>query len=239
VSAISGETSDALCRLATGDGFDTRQLYSDRDLAVFEAARPMLMNSIVDAATRPDLLDRALILDLPTRKVRRNDDEIRAAVERCRPHALGALLYAVAHALRTSDVVPIPAEVRMRAAASFAVRAAPAIGLEPSAIVQAYEDSRGAVGRVLADDPVVVALGCFLKPGQSWKGSVGELLSLLYERRHGARPRGWPASARGLASALRRLAPALRDVGILHTPPSSHYQGHANVREHTLTRDDL
>ncbi len=99
VSMVSGENSDALCRLATGDGFDTRQLRSDRDLAVFDAARPMLMTSIIDAATRPDLLDRALIVDLPAREERRDDDEIRAAVERLRPHVLGALLVAIAHAM--------------------------------------------------------------------------------------------------------------------------------------------
>jgi hypothetical protein len=237
VSAISGELSDALCRLATGDGFDTRQLHSDRDLAVFDAARPMLMNSIVDAATRPDLLDRALLLELPKRKMRNNDDDLRVAIERCRAHALGALLYAVAHGIGTSEAVPIPVDVRMRAAASFAARAAPAIGLDPSDIVQAYEDSRAAAQGVLADDPVVVALCAFMKPGQTWKGPVGELLNLLDERRHGARPRGWPESARGLTSALRRLAPTLRDFGILHTPPDGRCQGHANVRQHTLTRE--
>jgi hypothetical protein len=193
VSTISGETSDALCRLATGDGFDTRQLHSDRDLAVFEAARPMLMTSIVDAAKRPDLLDRALMIDLPKRAERRDDDEIRAAVELHRPRALGALLSAVAHALGASGAVTIPGDVRMRAAASFAARAAPALGLEPSAIVQAYVDSRAAAHGVLADDPVVLALDRFLTPGKPWKGSMGDLLGALNELRHGARPpRGWP-----------------------------------------------
>lgn len=237
VSAISGETSDALCRLATGDGFDTRQLHSDRDLAVFEAARPMLMTSIVDAARRPDLLDRALMIDLPKRAERRDDDELRAAVDQLRPSALGALLYAVAHAIKVSAAVTIPADVRMRAAASFAARAAPALGLDPSAIVQACVDSRAAAHGVLADDPVVVALDRFLKPGQSWKGSMGDLLDALNGLRHGARaPRDWPEGPEALSARLRRFAPTLRARGIAHSPPDRR-RGHRNVREHVLTRE--
>lgn len=237
VSTISGETSDALCRLATGDGFDTRQLHSDRDLTVFEAARPMLMTSIVDAARRPDLLDRALMIDLPKRAERCDDDELRAAVELRRPRVLGALLHAVAHAIRAIDAVTIPGDVRMRAAASFAARAAPALGLAPSAIVQAYLDSRAAAHGVLADDPVVLALDRFLKPGPPWKGSMGELLRALNELRQGARPpRGWPEGPEALSARLRRLAPTLRAHGISHTPPDR-CRGHGNVREHVIARD--
>jgi energy-coupling factor transporter ATP-binding protein EcfA2 len=240
VSMVSGEMSDALCRLATGDGFDTRQLRSDRDLAVFDAARPMLMTSIIDAATRPDLLDRALIIDLPARADRCDDDAIKSAVELHCPHVLGALLYAVAHAMRASDTTTIPSEVRMRAAASFAARAAPALGIQPDAIVQAYLDSRATAQGVLADDPVLVALEDFLKPGQPWSGSVGDLLKALNLQRNGARPwRGWPESPKGLQVALQRLAPMLRARGITHTPPSDRFKGHANVRTHTLTRDVL
>jgi len=239
VSMVSGENSDALCRLATGDGFDTRQLRSDRDLAVFDAARPMLMTSIIDAATRPDLLDRALIVELPAREERRDDDEIRAAVERLRPHVLGALLFAIAHAMGASDATTIPRDIRMRAPALFAVRAAPALGLEPSAIVQAYLDSRAAAQGVLSEDPVLVAIDDFLKPGQPpWSGSMTQLLQALNRQRNGERAwKGWPDNPKGLSSALKRLAPMLRACGIRHTPPNGRLKGHANVRAHTLERD--
>jgi energy-coupling factor transporter ATP-binding protein EcfA2 len=235
LSAITGEMSDALCRLATGDGFATRALYSDRDLAVFDSSRPMMMTSIVDAATRPDLLDRALIVDLPARAERSDDDEIRAAVERLRPHVLGALLYAASHALRASDA-RISGDVRMRAPASFAARAAPALGFTAAAIEAAYLDSRAAAHGVVAEDPVVEAVLRFLHPGRSWAGTMTTLLDALNDRRHGRPPHGWPESARGLGAALRRLAPTLRALGVTHVPPDDR-QGHDNVRQHRLTRD--
>jgi hypothetical protein len=38
--------SDALCRLATGGSFAVRQLYTDDEEVLFQAARPILLNSI-------------------------------------------------------------------------------------------------------------------------------------------------------------------------------------------------
>lgn len=235
VSTIAGEMSDALCRLATGDGFTIRSLYSDRDLAVFDAARPILMTSIVDAATRPDLLDRALIVDLPRPEHRRTDEEIRAVVERLRPRLLGALLHAASHALRKGEAT-IPDEVRMRAPAAFAALGAPAIGIEPDAIVRAYVESRTAAHGVVADDPIVDALFAFLPPGKAWGGTMTTLLDALNRRRGTGRPpRGWPESAKGLGAALRRLAPTLRDLGLTHTPPDGR-EGHDKARVHRLAR---
>ena len=58
--------SDALCRLATGSGFATRELYTDADETIFAAQRPIVLNGIEEVATRGDLLDRAITLYLPT-----------------------------------------------------------------------------------------------------------------------------------------------------------------------------
>src|SRR5262249_57156954 len=56
--------SDALCRLATGGGFGTRQLYTDDEEILFDAMRPTLLTSITDVVTASDLLDRSLTLSL-------------------------------------------------------------------------------------------------------------------------------------------------------------------------------
>src|SRR5262245_40701679 len=46
VSGLPIWLSDALCRLASGGGFAVRQLYSDDDEVLFQAARPILLNGI-------------------------------------------------------------------------------------------------------------------------------------------------------------------------------------------------
>ena len=48
VSGLRPWTSDTLCRLATGGGFAVRQLYTDQDEVLFDAARPVILNGIED-----------------------------------------------------------------------------------------------------------------------------------------------------------------------------------------------
>jgi hypothetical protein len=45
VSGLPHWISDTLCRLATGGGFAVRQLYSDQDEVLFDAARPVILNA--------------------------------------------------------------------------------------------------------------------------------------------------------------------------------------------------
>jgi len=56
VSNLSPEMSDSLCRIATGAGFATRQLYSDDEETHLAACRPILINGIEELASRGDLL---------------------------------------------------------------------------------------------------------------------------------------------------------------------------------------
>jgi hypothetical protein len=65
LSDLPARLSDALCRLASGGSFAVRQLNTDRKEALFQAARPVIINGIEDVITRPDLADRTIFLTLP------------------------------------------------------------------------------------------------------------------------------------------------------------------------------
>lgn len=65
VGHIQPWLSDALCRLATGGGWATRELYTDMDEVLFEARRPVILNGITEFVAAQDLLDRIIQLDLP------------------------------------------------------------------------------------------------------------------------------------------------------------------------------
>ena len=66
LSGIRDQLYDALCRLATGGGFATRQLYTDDEEIIFSAKRPIILNGIDDIATRGDLQERSLLIFLPS-----------------------------------------------------------------------------------------------------------------------------------------------------------------------------
>ena len=76
VSGLPAWISDTLCRLATGGGFAVRQLYTDQDEVLFDAARPVILNGIEEIVTRPDLADRAVFLTLqPIPEERRRPEQ--------------------------------------------------------------------------------------------------------------------------------------------------------------------
>src|SRR6266853_1018080 len=64
LSGLPNWLSDALCRLASGGSFAVRQLYTDDEEVLFQAARPILLNGIEEVVSRPDLGDRAIFLTL-------------------------------------------------------------------------------------------------------------------------------------------------------------------------------
>src|SRR5262245_26216827 len=102
VSGLPAWISDTLCRLATGGCFAVRQLYTDQDEVLFDAARPVILNGIEDIVTRPDLADRALFLTLAPipEDRRRPEQELWAAFEKERPRILSVLLDAVVYGLK-------------------------------------------------------------------------------------------------------------------------------------------
>ena len=77
ISFIKEQISDALCRAVTGSGFSKRQLYTDDDDIIYYFQRCIGFNGINLAATKADLLDRGIIIQLERipkekrRKIRR------------------------------------------------------------------------------------------------------------------------------------------------------------------------
>lgn len=222
LSGLKPWLSDALCRMSTGGGFATREMYADADEVIFDAQRPVILTSISDVATRADLLDRCLLLQLPTipEEKRRTDDEIATALEAIRPRVLGALLDAVSMSIRrrTAARAELPYLPRMASFAVVATAAEPALGLDAGQFMEVYGANRSdAIAVALEASPVVGPLDIVAKRSVGrWEGTAEELLSELTQVVDEAtrRRQSWPRTARGLAGILRRLAPALRQYGL-------------------------
>src|SRR5580765_446069 len=109
LSSIPDWLSDALCRIATGGGFGTRQLFTDADEMLFDGTRPTLLNGIADLLGRPDLGSRALLFKLPplAREQRRTEATFWGAFTAAHPRLLGALLDLAVGVVRTRDDVQL------------------------------------------------------------------------------------------------------------------------------------
>jgi hypothetical protein len=109
VSNLSADMAEAFCRMATGGGQAERELYTDDDEKIIQASRMVILNGISDASTRPDFLDRCLILRVApiADSVRKAKEEVVSEFEKARPRILGALLDAVVCALKHYPAVKI------------------------------------------------------------------------------------------------------------------------------------
>ena len=219
LSRVPEGLSDALCRLSTGGGLATRRLYTDDEEEIFDATRPSVLNAIEAVVNRPDLVDRALIVELPQipDERRRPEKEILAEFEQIRPRVLGGLLDAVSMGLKNSRTVKLNSLPRMADAAKWVVACEPALSLEEGEFLRTHQDNRaGAVEATLEVDPVATAVRAFIEGRPSWEGTPTELLNELEgvadERTKNSK--AWPKIATWLSRRLKRSATFLRSVGI-------------------------
>jgi hypothetical protein len=181
--------SDALCRLATGGGFSTRQLYTDQDQILFEAMRPVIVNGIGDVVTRPDLLDRALIINLPPipKEARKLERVLEAEVEEAKPGILGAIFTAISDGLAAQEKVRLDGLPRMADFARWGTATERALGGDEGCFMDAYSASQEeAVETALEAWPIVAPLWEFAKAAKgeenAWEGTATDLFNALNDR---------------------------------------------------------
>ena len=218
LSGISPELSDALCTIATGGGQAGRQLYSNDEENIIEAHNPVVLNGIGAVITRADLLDRAIALCLPVIRERMTEEEHTAALNEAASGILGALLDLLVNTLAILPKVAIPPSQRPRMAdfAQLGEAMLVAMGSKEGEFLTLYTNHRrDAIRRTVDSHPVAVACMEFIGEGNSYAGTVKGLLNEL-NRFSTSMERGdfWPRSPRGLGDALRRIAPAMRQIGI-------------------------
>ena len=219
ISSLPQWLSDAICKLSTGGGFSTRTLYENREQELFDAIRPVILNGITDVATRPDLLDRSIILRMPhiEEKDRKPESVIWEELDKAAPEVLGFLFDAVSSALNNLPATKLEKLPRMADFALWVTAAEKALGWEAGGFLKAYNDNRGDANRQdLETSPVAAAVWRFMKDHDEWRGTATELYQQLGSAatEEMRRSKAWPAAPNSLGGEMKRLAPALRGVGI-------------------------
>ncbi len=217
LSTISDTLSDAFCRMSTGGSFGGRKLYSNDHERQLRFCRPLILNGIEDLATRSDLADRCVMLQMPTIPTshRQTETQLWSEFEKLHPTLLGSLLDLLVAVLRMPDP-----ELQLERMAEFSVlgaKVAIALGRSPAEFTAAYRANRDqASALALESSAIGPPLLRVVRP-EPFVGPMAGLMDRLnkvasdYERRHP----GWPRSPRALSSELRRLAPNLRRAGII------------------------
>jgi hypothetical protein len=218
LSWLPAELSDALCRISTGGSISERTLYSNLDETSVEVMRPMILNGIEELATRPDLAQRGVHIEvLPIEHSREDQANLWKDFAYDAPAIFAGLLNGLSAALR--DVNHIQMDLpRMADFALWAAAGLPALGFSADEFTAVYgKNQRDALNLGLESSTAGKALLAFMteRNGEDWTGSANELLEALeWHADGGVGGPGWPKSAKGLHGVLNRLGPALRAAGI-------------------------
>jgi hypothetical protein len=207
VHRIPYKISEALCAISSGDALEITQP-DLRDPLVFQIARPMILIAPHDETQRAwtpprTLANRTLTVQLEHIARPRPEAAIWSAFDALRPAALAALSDAVAtalHRIRDIDLGNVP---RFPDCATWTAAAAPALGLDEAAVINAFADP-GSVWT--GGDPLREAIHALLATTGVWTGEAGDLLNQL---RATVPLAALPSTPKGLSQALPRI-PGIR-----------------------------
>jgi hypothetical protein len=220
LSSLPVWLSNALCRLATGGGFSTRQLFSDSEEVFFDAQRPVVLTGIEDYVGRCDLIDRCVFLHLPAipDANRQTEAEFWSAFDADHARLFGTVLDAVAGVFERLPEVSLDRLPRMADFAKWGEAVCRSVGMESGVFLTAYLANRQSANEAaLEDSPVAVGVRTLMADRIGWVGTASRLLtelSDLIDVESFATKKRWPTSPRALSGHLRRNAPALRMVGV-------------------------
>lgn len=217
VSHLTPDLQDALCTLATGGGFSKRKNYTDAEEIVLDTKRPTLLNGIAVAITAQDLVNRTISIELPSLTGENIEEPVLwQAFEAEQGRILGALLDIFANALLRLSDVRLPSnltDTRLISFLKLGVAVAEACGQPAEAFLFPFQERRQeAVSRTLDASPVGTAIQTwFERHPQGQEGTPTDLLRLM------EKPLNcdyWPHGPKQFSDQMRRIAPALRTVGI-------------------------
>lgn len=218
LSGVPDWLSDGLCKLTTGAGFATRELFTNSDEVILSVTRPVMLNGIVDFSNKGDLIDRSIFITLEpiSEEQRRTESEIWSDFEAHRPVMMGALFSIVSSILKELPNVQVKKLPRLADFAKWVTAAEKCLEWEPGSFIEAFNKNRTeAVEDALEGSLVAQALISLMQMGEERSLSAQDFLSALNDKRPDKESSMWPKSPRGLSNELRRLAPGLRQIGFV------------------------
>jgi hypothetical protein len=214
-----------LCRAVTGSGFSKRVLYTDDDDFIYSLKRCVGFNGINLGATKADLLDRGLIIQLErlTKDKWRKVEDIWKEFEELRPQLLGYIFDILVKVLRwKKEGHSLSLSLsRMADWTEYGEIIARCMGYKDKEFLTAYYNNiQLQTEEVLESSPVAIALIDFmlLLESESHSASGTKWLSLLEIRANvlgiNTNGKAWPKSASHLSRRLKELVTTLRDIGV-------------------------
>lgn len=220
LSYLSPDMQDTLCSLATGVGYSTRTLYTNSDETTMQLKTPVILNGIAVVVTAQDLLDRTIHIDAPRLSQYIAEAELNERWDKVYPSLFAGLLELFSKTLAqlpnardalSNERLPRMADFALLGAAMYLAQSK-----LPKEFLHEYMARRTeGVQRTLDGDPTGAAMLAYLEVNpRGYTGTVQGLLDGLRSFQYVAGG-SMPKSARALGDKIRRLSPAMAQVGVV------------------------
>ncbi len=221
VSYISHSTSDIICKAVTGSGFTKRELYTDDEDIIYAIKRIISLNGINLVATKPDLLERGILIQLERipENERKQEKILLDEFERELPKILGGIFDIISKAMKIYPSIKLERLPRMADFAVWGCAISEALGYKKDNFLQAYYNNIKAQNEeVLMESLVATSIRLLTNETPQWEGNPSELLSKLKDiaanNNINTEEKGWPKSAASLSRKLNELKTNLANDGI-------------------------
>lgn len=220
LSSIPQDISDAFCRLSTGGGYATRELYENLEEIATDQQRPLIINGISDIVKKGDLMSRVLTITCPEIAAERRIDE--STWERkfadARPRIMGALYELLSAVLDNLPNVKLTELPRMADFAKLGTALDMATGIEGHdlSFAKRYSDnvSQGSI-TIIEQSPVYRPLYKLMQSNEKWEGTASELLEAIRPLAGSVEQFYLPKAGNHLSGAIGDISPNLRMAKII------------------------
>lgn len=237
VSHISPEISDILCKVISGGSFSKRELYSDDEDIIYRIQACIGINGVNLVISRPDLLDRCVLLELQRLddSVRREEYELYSNFEKDLPSILGGVFDVLAEAIKRKPSIKVKLE-RMADFTRWGCAIAEALGYTKEEFLTAYKNNISRQTEMLLNDNIVAtAIITFMEDKDEWKNTPTKLLDELYSHalfvNIDTREKYWPKGATALSRRLNELSTSLKQVGISVVTSTSGVERYIHIQK--------
>lgn len=175
-----------------------------------------MLNGIGNFLCKPDLLDRAVIFNIPPLKETRPEEEFAVEWNKALPGILGGFFTAISKAMTLVDSVKGHEKFRMSDFARWGAALAESLGYSQEEFFFRYRESVENKWQDSAEvNPIIQKLtGLVESKGGEWIGSATMLLQYIKSELKTEHAEYIPRSAKAFGAELMRIAPVMRAIGI-------------------------
>ena len=222
ISFIHDVISDMLCKIVSGSGFSKRELYSDDEDIIYSVQQCIVLNGINLPATKPDLLERSVLFELPKLSTEGRVDEkkLYQKFEQDKPLILGAIFDVITRTLKIEPLLQVENLPRMADFARWGCAITQALGYSQEEFLDAYRANISMQNEEVLDEHIESLLLIDFIDSLEEKEWIGKYSILLDELKKIAKDQKiedklLPKSPNALSRRLNILKPNLEGAGLI------------------------